>query len=347
MTHISRQATNRLRADAHRRIPRRDTQILLTGREIDRWTADLESRLIGIVAANRGGMEGVLAATDVVLSGALQAAADIEEAGLRRMWEWGWLDVTESWVASLPLGYWLQRLVPVKMTTAVDESIGIDDRGELEIENQWQRILDGLTTEAEAREIVRLAEFGSPSPEEIDAIIQATSATDGLSAMERIKTVGAADIGQLRRSVRVALSGEIEGVSAVEALSKAIKPILSENEGLNFKAKRIARTEGVRVAEVAMRASWQPLGDMLKGIRAWTAGDSRVRSEHGTQTTDWHDKLFLRTSAGFVALDGKRLPEFPAGPNCRCYTNQELIDDLTVGLPEPVFRDSRSTANAV
>jgi hypothetical protein len=207
--------------------------------------------------------------------------------------------------------------------------------------------LSGEATEEEAREIVRLAEFGEPTPEEVDAILAQTSGNDGLSAMQRIKTVGQQDIDALRAAIRTSLSGDITGASAVESLAKAIKPLLSENEGLNYKAKRIARTEGVRVSESAMRASWEPLGDMLKGIRAWTAGDSRVRAEHGTLTTDWHDKLFLKTNDGFIADDGKRLPEFPAGPNCRCWTSQELIDELTQGLPPVVNRNAPEAAAAL
>ena len=346
---------------------------MLTGAHINRWTAKLEADLLGIVASSRS-QERKLADTDAVLSVALQDGADIQEEGLRRLWDWAWVDVTASWIDSLPLGYWLQRLVPVKLLTAVDEARrqyaadsqghasmltsgepwkiaqrplreAIDDRGDLEIENQWRRILDGQATRAEALEIIRLSEFGSPTPEEIDAILNATSAADGLSAMERIKTVGAKDIGQLRSSIRVALSGEIEGASAVEALSKAIRPILSKNEGLNYKARRIARTEGVRVAQAAMTESWRPLGDMLMGIQAWTAGDSNVRDSH----RHFHGKLYRRVGGRFefVASDGERLPEFPVAPNCRGYTSQVLIPELTAGLPEPVFRDSRSARNAV
>lgn len=392
MTQVSRTATSSLRADAHRRQSRRDAQLFLTGAHINRWTASLERELLGIVAAGRGGFEGVIAATDVVLSGALQDGADIQEEGLQRTWDWAWLSVTASWVESLPIGYWLQRLVPIKLLTAVDEgayikdvvahgkSLGMshtsathmaggalratndfagftttdghillteafDPRGDLEIENQWRRILDGLATEAEAREIIRLVEFGTPTPEEVDAILNATSATDGLSAMERIRTVGAKDIDELRQAIRTAMSGEIEGASAVESLSKAIKPLLSENAGLNYKAKRIARTEGVRVSQASMTESWRPLGDMLAGIQAWTAGDSNVRDSH----RHFHGKMYHRVGGQFrfVATDGEPLPEFPVAPNCRGYTSQVLIPELTQGLPEPVFRDSRSARNAV
>ena len=65
------------------RTAQRDKRILAVGREIDRWTRAVEERLLGIIAANRGGREGVLRSVDALLIGSVQDAADLLESELR------------------------------------------------------------------------------------------------------------------------------------------------------------------------------------------------------------------------------------------------------------------------
>jgi hypothetical protein len=327
-----RKATNRLEVASLARIPGRDRRIIAVGREIDRWTQSLEERLLGIVAAGRGGIEGVMASTDVVLADALAEAAEILDSGLRGIHAWAWQDVTATFVRVIPMRFWLHRLVPVTMHGEIGE--GAVQEFDFRTVVAWDRILRGLASATEAREIVRQAEFGDPTPEQVDAIMASTEAPDGLSATDRIKTILPADMEKLRGIVRETMTTDFKGASAVEAMKVKIAPLLDTNEGINWKAKRIARTEGVRVAEAAMQDSWEPVKDLLKGIRTFTANDENVRSEHRV----WHDLLYIRTSDGSYRQTTRPrapglLPHFPAAPNCRCYSTQELRDDLYVGAP--------------
>jgi hypothetical protein len=273
-----------------------------------------------------------MASVDALLIDALAEAPEILDTGLRNIHAWAWQDVTESFVAAIPLRFWLHRLVPVTLHGEIGE--GTLREFDFRTEIQWERILKGLATASEAREIVRQAEFGEPTPEQVDAIMQATEAPDGLSAVERIKTILPADLEKLQTIVRETLTTDFKGASAVEAMKVKIAPLLDTNEGINWKAKRIARTEGVRVAEAAMRESWESVKDLLKGIRTFTAGDENVRSEH----TVWHDLLYVRMSDGSYRQTTRPsapglLPVFPFAPNCRCYSTQELRDDLYQDVP--------------
>jgi hypothetical protein len=315
---------------AHRRVRERDRRIRTIGREIDRWTRSLQQRLLGIVAADFGGRDGVLGSVETVLIGAIQDASDLLETDLRKLWQWSWKSATRNWIDALPLRYWLRRLEPVRLPVPAREGALWEYASELDADTEWDRIINGEVSEAEAKEIVRKLEFGEPTPAQVDAVLDATNAADGLSAMERIKTVLPKDLENLRGVIRSGLTTDFRGASAVQSISKAIRPLLDTNEGINWKAKRIARTEGVRIAEAGQRASWEAVADLLKGIRTWTAGDANVRDEH----QKWHDKLYYRTGVGtYVARDGEPLPEFPAGPNCRCYTTQELRDELYKDVP--------------
>jgi len=256
----------RFKQATDQRIRERNRRILRIGRRIDAWTRGLTERLLGIIAANHGGRDGVLGSVDTLLIGTIQDASDLLERELRDLWEWAWLSATQNVIASLPIRYWLRRLEPVRLPTPASEgqAAGIlEATSDLNAEIEWNRIIAGEVGEAEAMEIARRLEFGDPTPEQVDAILDATNAADGLSGMERIKTVLPQDLDRLRGVIRTGLSGGVQGASAVESISKAIRPLLATNEGINWKAKRIARTEGVRIAEAGQRASWASMGPRL------------------------------------------------------------------------------------
>ena len=336
-------ASQTLKRLTERHNRQRDVKVRAFGREIDRWTAQMEQRLLGIVAANRGGMAGVLGSVDAYLIGELAGAAETMHRGLMSIATWAWQSATANWVHALPLSFWLRRNLPVKTLVGIEglRDCGISSpqspnpqdpqiplleyAGDLDAQNQLQRILDGLVDREEAMEIIRQVEFGRPSIEEFEAIVNDVAWPDGLDAMSRIKTVKPAELEQLRSVIRRYLT-EVDTGAAWQSMTAEIKPLVGN---VNYKAKRIARTESVRVAEDMQRKAFFEAEDLIQGIRTFTADDRKVRETH----RHWHDKLFYKTSDGYIARDGERLPRFPAGANCRCWDTPELIDDLTVGLP--------------
>jgi hypothetical protein len=303
------------------RAIQRDRRIVAAGRRVDALTRSIERRLLGVVAAGRGGLHGVRGSVDVILLGVpVQMAALIEEL-LGEMWHWGWQSATTNWIKAIPLSYWIGRLrpaVPIAGTEGVSE--------ELQDESDIERILNGEVSRSEAEQIVREMEFPPPSPAKVDAILRGTNAPDGIDAISRIKTVIGPDLQRLRSTIISGYSGVVgsDGASALEGLATSIRPLLSENEGINWKAKRIARTESVRIAEHSLRDSWRAVADVIEAIRTFTADDENVRDAHRR----WEDKLFYQTSTGnYIARDGEYLPEFPAGPNCRCWSTPELREE--------------------
>jgi len=319
------------------RTAQRDKRILAVGREIDRWTRAVEERLLGIIAANRGGREGVLRSVDALLIGSVQNAADLLESELRGLTTWSYDSAAEAMVYSLPAVFWIKRLAPrpKAVPAPVGESIGPNfDWTSVSAEDEYERVWSGKATAEEVEEMIRQLEFPPPSPEQIDAILNATSADDGLSAMQRIKTVTGPQIKQLREKIVLTFAGDLEGASAVEALSGTIRELVGndpgKSTGMNYRAKRIARTEGIRISEAGLRETWQEAGDLI-GMIVWhSAKVSASREDHVARD----GKQYYRNEAGeFIASDGERLPEIPLGPNCLCWTSAELRSDLTDGLP--------------
>jgi hypothetical protein len=274
----------------------RDQNIRRIGRVFDRWAVRLAQRTAGIVAAGRGGREGVSGSLDVLFIGATIDASAVMEKELRKLWSWSWQSAVGAWMRGVPKKVWDLRLTPI--LTLVGESVSL-------IEQSYEEFV-----------------FQPLSEERINEILSATNAPDGLSAMQRIRTVAGKDLGRLKETIITAFSGSIDEASSVQAAMPRIREMV---DGVNYKAQRIARTEGTRIAEAAMRESWEPVQDMMIGVRTFTSDDENVRESH----RHWHDKLYYQITPGqYQAKDGEVLPEFPAGPNCRCWSTPELRDDL-------------------
>ncbi len=315
--------TDRLRALARRRTAERNRTIIASGQAFDRWTRSIERDLLGVINAGRGGVRGVTQDVTLILAEMPADAAALMEKTLLAMWSWSWDSAVDNWLIALPLDYWVARLSPAVPING--PPILAEQASGLDAESQIDRIINGEVSDEEAREIVRELEFPQPSREAVDAIIRGTHDPDGIDAMSRIKTVLNPEIGKLREIIVGGYSTITDDnrASVLEQIALDIRPLLADNQGVNWKAKRIARTESVRIAEAGLRASWEPIEDLIQGLRSFTANDEKVQDSH----KHFENKLYLRTSTGeFIARDGERVPAFPIRANCRGWTTPELLE---------------------
>lgn len=306
--------TSKLHNAVDKRHNAREREVVRFEDGMSRWVNALEARLLGVIAANRGGVEGVTGSIDVILLGAdVDAAAEMEK-GLLRTWEWSWRTAVNAWLTIMPTKKWAVRLMPIKAMYGTESYM--EGQPNLDAEVELQRILDGEVSDEEARKIVREIEFPPPPPEKVQQILDATNAPDGLSAMERIKTVAQRDLQALRSVI-------VSGVSTGMNLDKLTKGVKAITDLIHWKARRIARTEGMRIAEAGLKETWMEVDDLIRGIQTFNSQDANVRPEHRW----WHDVIFYRTGRGeYLSRSGKTLPVFPAGPNCRCWSTPILVD---------------------
>jgi hypothetical protein len=304
-----------------------------------RWADSLERDLLGTLSARRGGTEAVRRRIDAILSTALDEAA----VRLRRilaedaMWAWG--DETRKFVGAVPIPFWISRIVPIETLSSTEERAGSDGTSllefqpdaDLDINAAFQRILSGELTRTEVLALIREIEFGSPTPEQLNAILDDSAWPDGMDAMNRIKTVPRPEIGQLRSKIHEHLTlSTTDQASAAQALASDIGDLV---DNVNFKAIRIARTESTRVAEDMLRESWKDADEFITAIQGFTANDGRVRPTH-VQNPNWtiprHEKIYHKQPDGSFRNndDGEPLPRFPEAPNCRCWTSPVFIDEI-------------------
>jgi hypothetical protein len=303
------------------------------GAEIGRYMRATRQKLLGIIAtAEQARNWDTIREVDAALRDVVPALQRLMLRGLHRLAEWSWDSAVENWLAAVPVDLWLRRgLLPEGRVTEGWVTILGEDRRPLHRRNEYERIIHGQATRAEALRLIRQFEFPPPSPARVRRILDATSAQDGRSAMERVKLVAGDDLVRLQRTIVGGLSRmpDEDQASALRGLSVQIRPFFADGEGVNYKAQRIARTESIRVAEAMQREANERVADVYTGIRFLRRGGRPCE-----ECDLWDDKVFWRDDAGqFVSDSGELLPDIPVHPNCLCYTQPELRPDLEAKLP--------------
>jgi len=181
-----------------------------------------------------------------------------------------------------------------------------------------------LTPEEWEAELANLT-FPPPSQADIEAWLD-HKGPGGLAWDERLKSWE----GPTRDALRSTLT---EALSAGEGLSKMRKRLEPLVGGINYKAQRIARTEGRRIAELAQQRMTRQAGDLIAAQEIIATLDERTDPEHALR----HGTRYNRQEDGsFVADDGTPAPDLPDRANCRCFlspvlaTPDEFLNDAAL-----------------
>jgi len=208
----------------------------------------------------------------------------------------------------------------------------IAERTERMSDEEWQRVLS---------EVV----FQPPSRAEVEQMLH-TKGPDGISWQGRFEQLSRriTDIDRMSQEL-------IVGYANGENLQQLKKRALPLVEGIQASAKRIVRTEGLRIAEQVQRRSWDGLGDMMVGAQVLAVLDQNTRPEHAARNGTIY---YEQPTSGQKSM--AELPQLPDQPNCRCWSTpvlqppKELENDPDVaaafandqgaGIPDPASYDN-------
>jgi len=179
-------------------------------------------------------------------------------------------------------------------------------------------------------EVLKRILFPAPSAREVAEIISRTGWEDRFANLSRLITD--------KRALFVQL---VSGYAEAENLQQLKKRVLPLVDGIQASAKRIARTEGMRVAEQMQRKSWAPLGDMLAGAQIIAVLDERTRPEHATR----NGTIYYANPKG-NQKGMQELPDLPDAPNCRCMSVPILEPPDEVNT-DPVFKAQFQNAQGI
>lgn len=179
-------------------------------------------------------------------------------------------------------------------------------------------------------EVLQSILFPPPSAKEVAQIIARTGWEERFTNLSRLITDKRALFGQL-------VTGYSEGEN-LKQLKTRVLPLVA---GVQASAKRIARTEAMRVAERLQRRAWEPLGEMLAGAQILAILDERTRPEHAAR----NGQVFYKYPKGNQkGMD--QLPDLPDGPNCRCMSVPVLEPPEEINT-DPVFKAQFQNAQGV
>lgn len=160
-------------------------------------------------------------------------------------------------------------------------------------------------------EFCRRYVFPPPSAETVEKIIHRTVA--GQVWTERLDALSH-QIDSFERLAKTLTTAYSRGASREEIVSQ-VKPHVRM---IASSARRIARTEGLRIANAVQLDQYHSLGDMVAGVQILATLDENTRPHHAARngTVYWYDRR-RRPS-----ID--QLPVLPDEPNCRCFDSPVL-----------------------
>lgn len=122
-----------------------------------------------------------------------------------------------------------------------------------------------------------------------------------------------------------------QGAAAGLSQRELAKQLLPHVQGVQASARRVARTEGLRIAHAVQRRTDDQLGDLLAGYQVHSAGGENARPDHALRsgTIYWRDP-----QPGQVGMEVMPQPPVDRGgphedgvgvkPNCRCFLTPVL-----------------------
>ena len=191
---------------------------------------------------------------------------------------------------------------------AFNASIPISPLGKLDLSDE------------ETEELIKKLVFPPPSEADVAAALNTPGWESRLESLSH-------RISDKQIAFDELVQGYAEGENITQ-IRKRIDPLVG---GLRSSAQRIARTEGMRVAETMQRQAWDALGDMMVGVQIIAVLDANTRPEHATRNGTIY---YTNPRGGQKSIS--ELPDLPDAPNCRCMSTpvlkppDELDDDPAI-----------------
>lgn len=231
---------------------------------------------------------------------------------------------------------WLRIIAATKRRPIREDSYSDSDSADSEIIDWLGPVRKPSSlSQSEQENLLDQLLFPSPSPELIQQTIFATGWKKRLTDGTKLGDPGA---------IATAIANGITLGKTPAEIAKTIQPLVQNVSGT---AKRLARTESLRVAAASQRRCDQGLGDMIVGYQIHATLDQNTRPEHAARNGTIYWKNPKSGQKGY-----SEMPHPPAEAdgstawNCRCFLTAVLRDPGTIpevlGEPgQPFYLDAQ------
>lgn len=195
------------------------------------------------------------------------------------------------------------------LTIAVAEDDSVSNPIDIPLE-----LFKSELTDEDKRELVEKLVFPAPSQRDVAEIVARSNSNTGDNWEDRFDRLSG-KITERRAVFSQLVTGFADG-ETIDQLATRIRPLTS---GIASSARRIARTEGLRVAERMQRRSWDNLGTLFRGAQVIAVLDQNTRSHHASRNGTIYSTEPMKNQKPI-----SELPDLPDEANCRCWSTPVL-----------------------
>ena len=285
-------------------------------RRTDRICAQIAgcyARLAAMLFAAATADNAIVGLRAAVHSAVSQADAEVKhvmESQFPALIRQQWQDARDNLLATIPQKWW-RVLVRPRVTESMQEDVFQErETDPLRYFYELPEAPESLTPE-EYKEAVARTLFPPLSSAKVDSILTSPG-YGGLTWTERFRRYNTADQDSIHRQLQ-------EGISTGETNAALRKRISTIVDGPRYKAERIARTEGTRVAAAGGRAAEAGLIDMTDGWQRIAVLDQASRPEHAAKNGEiyyYNGRGNPESDQSYVSRDGEVFPGDHYAPNC-------------------------------
>lgn len=199
---------------------------------------------------------------------------------------------------------WFRRIAPEVVMVGERIAIGPGIDPDTIKEPVWEKKL----TDKEWENLLKEVLFDSPTEEQVLQIINQPIA--GKETSQRLN-----DLSRLTDDPHRVVDDLAKGLSSGENLTEISRRLEKQVQGVKSSARRIARTESLRVIDQMNRQTLEPLQDLLSGMQVLASLDQNTRPHHAHR----HGTIYYYDTSKKPSID--ELPDLPDEPNCRCWSS--------------------------
>ena len=250
-----------------------------------------------------------------------------------RLVPWSYDQTVKLYATAIPRSWWRAEFPPLVFAEDKEPNGGgvppLIPRSDLEPVTAKQNL-----SPAEYQKLLKEVVFPPPSEQQVrDIVLRPINGKAWPARVNDLSRLVTDPNGLADQLTKAYASG-----ANLDDLQKMARPFTNN---VTASARRIVRTEGLRIAGETGRAQYAKLGKMLQGAQIVATLDENTRSAHAAR----NGKIYWNVPGKTPTL--AEMPSLPDEPNCRCYDKPVLTPPAGANTPQFQATFSNSAGKSI